>query len=375
MQFFPQLFLSSVKSGAEKPFLFERHAKMFISQLRRDAAGQVNQFARALHSIKIEPDMRVAFCALPPSIQYWVSEMALLSIRGAAVIIPSSFPVAERIAILTETRSKAVVVATLAEATTLAQAAAEMKDLAHIICLQGKAMGAALPIHHWREFAESGRMHPDHMAETLSGTRPTDTALLFYTHTQGKLHKVQRYSHEQLLSHVTEMDKILGQTHPVNEGDIVLTSPSWDYPAEHIASCFLPVFKRAAIQINPNDGDFTCLENQPHVLIAPAPYLEKLRAHIEKLFSDSGKTDLKMLNKAVSYGKQKYESKSKLGVISRFFDKFLRATVVRKVSRQLGRLRLIIGADDSASYETQLFFHTFGAELVEVPTESLKHLE
>jgi long-subunit acyl-CoA synthetase (AMP-forming) len=369
---FPHIFISGVRASSDKPFIFEKHAKMYISSLRKEVASQVNSFARALHSVGVDQDMRVAFCALPPSQSFWISECAVLSIRATAAIIPADFALADRIGALAETRSKVVVVATLADATALAQSATGLPDLTHIICCEGKAP-AALPILDWREFVDSGRMHPDRTADLLASIASADTAMLFYAQGEGKAYQVTRYTHAQLLEHAYVIERLLGIAHPVHNTDIMLTSSSWDHPVAHIVSCFLPLLRDAAIQINADKADFACLDNHPQVLIATAAYLDTLRAHIEQQVRQSGTLEWNMLQKAIAYGKLKYESAHKMGRVQRLFDNALQVTVVKKVVHILGgRLRLIIGVDDATSYDTQLFFHAFGVDLVEVPAEAFR---
>lgn len=372
MEHLLQLFISSVMKSGDAPFVYERHAKMYVSALEKEVAAEVNSFSRALHMIGVSEDARVAFCGLQPSKALLISQFATLSIRAAAVVIPASFPAGECVGVLAETRSKVALVETLSMANTLAQARGLLPELTHVICLDGKA-DTALPILHWKSFADSGKMQPDRTAESLAAIKPTETAMLFYSREEGKAHKATRYSHGQLLEHARTIEKLMGVAHAIHKGDIVVTSPVWEQPVEHIASCFLPILRDASIQVNEDPVGFACLENHPQVLVAPAAYLEKLRAHIEQNIKESGRLEWSMLQKSLAYGKRKYESADKIGLLRKFFDMALKATVVRKVTNLLGgRLRLIIGVDDAASYETQLFFHTFGVDLVEIPSEMFR---
>lgn len=369
---FPHIFLAGVKASPAKPLIFERHARMFISVLRREVAAQVNLFSRAMHSIGAQPEARVALCGLKPSRYFWISEMAALTMKAVAVIIPADISDEERVAILAESHAHAVVVQRLEDALRLAACAQSLPKLRVIVCLSGSAK-ADIPIMDWKSFTDLGKAHPDSTVAMFSRITADDTALLFYSRDEsGQGHKVVRYSHRQLLEHARMIERMLGTQHPVGEEDIFLSSPAWEQPVEHIASCFLPLLKQAALQTNDSMTDFICLENHPPVMIAPARYLDLLRENIERHARHSGLVEWKLFEQSLIYGKQKFERGNSLWLPRRMLDNALKATVVRKVSKHLGgRLRLIIGTDDAARYETQLFFHTLGVDLVEIPQETV----
>lgn len=367
-RYFPQILLDLVRESPARQLVYERQARMYVSSVRREVAGLINSSARFLHSLGIGDDARVAFCGLTPSKAYWVLELATLTIHSAAVIIPQSFSASERVAVVAESRSKVAVVETVQDAQLLLKSISQLPQLTHILCLSGKVDGA-IAVSSWEECLEQGRMQPDHTAQLLASLTPTHTALLFYKVAKSG-HKATRYDHGQLLVHAQAIKGLLGQQQGVNEVGVILTSATWNAPAEHIASCFLPLLYGTALQVNDNSEDFFCLENHPSVLVAPAAYSNQLRAHMEQEVKASGWLEWKMLTKSLSYGKQKFEKENRIGLFRHMMDNMLKATVMKKVKKKLGgKLQLIVGTDDASSYKTQLFFHTFGVELVDVPEE------
>jgi long-subunit acyl-CoA synthetase (AMP-forming) len=388
-ELFPQIFLSGVKVFGARPFIYERHEKMFVSTLGKEIASQINTMARALSGIGVKLDSRVAFFGLPPSQAYWITEWATMCIRGMAVIIPSRFTKEQRLNILAESRSNVVVVDSIADANEMAQMVTTLPDLKHIICLGAKSSVSGpklvrledvtkpqITILYYREFIESGKRQPDVTGQALASMSPSDRALLFFFPDPEKGgHTGIRYTHAQLCDHARIIERLLGKAHALQETDIILTAPSWNLMVSHIASCFLPVLKDASIQIHPGKDDFQVFENRPHVLVADAEYIRALKDHVDQLMKKAGKLEYAMFRKALAYGKRKFEKEDKIGIMRSLSDKFLENTVVRKASKILGgRLRLIIGVDDAASYDTQLFFHTFGVDLVEVPPEAFTHI-
>lgn len=367
-RYFPQILLDLVRESPIRQLVYERQARMYVSFMRREMAGLINASARFLHSLGIGDDARVAFCGLAPSKAYWVLELATMTIHSTAVIVPESFSAVQRVAVIAESRSKVAVVESVQDAQLLLKSISQLPQLTHILCLTGKADGA-IAVSSWEECLEQGRMQPDHTAQLLTSLGPTHTALLFYKAVKDG-YKATRYDHGQLLVHAQAMKGLLGKQQGAGESDIILTSATWNAPAEHIASCFLPLLYGAALQINENRDDFFCLENHPSVLVAPASYSNRLRSHMEQEVKASGWLEWKMLTKLLSYGKRKFEKENRIGLLRRMIDNMLKATVMKKVKKKLGgRLRCIIGADDASSYETQIFFHTFSVELVDIPEE------
>ncbi len=395
VQLFPALFLANVKIAPDKPFIYERHEKMFVSRLTKEIAVEVNGMARMLDFLGVTLDSRVAFFGLSPSKAYWVSELATFSIRATAVIIPSGFSEEEKISVLAESRSTVAVVNGVAEANVITRQAAKLPELKHIICLTGKPAAPethvarmtrledlkgshpGVTVYYYAQCLEKGGRHPDRTPTTLAALSPRDRAILFFYHdNETKGHKVTLYTHAQLLEHARVIERLLGTHSPVHNTDIVLTALSWNHLVEHISSCLLPVLRDSALQINSDKTDFTCLESRPQVLIADADYVRSLKQHIEAHMKRAGKLEWKLFQKAIAYGKRKYEKEDRVGFGRKLSDRLLDAIIVKKVIKMLGgRLRLIIGIDDAASYEVHTFFHTFGVELVEMPAEAFNHIK
>lgn len=371
---FPELFLQSLRQRGGEPLFYERHAKIFLGVTYKEVAAQTNLFARALCAVGLEKDARLTIHA-EPSPKFWISELAALSVHANVVVVPQRFSVEELVEVLLETKSRMVIVSSFQRAKELAQVASELPELRHIVCFNGKLDGP-LPIMDWQDFRESGRAAADYTARLCSELRPEDTAILFYSlSTRAGGYHVKRYSHQQLLEYAEIITNLLGDAHRIKEGNIIFSSPEWDYPTEHIASCFLPLLKRCAIQIHNGDIDPPCFDRHPNILIAPSFHLEELRQHIESVIKGRGRLEWKMLMKTLKNGKQHYESANKIRPWRRLQDSLLKATIGRKVSQTLGgKLRFIIGVDDQVKYDTLLFFHAFGMELVEIPGESFKHI-
>lgn len=389
---FPSLFMASAKVFADRPFIYERHEKMFVSKVTREVATEVNSMARMLNHLGITLDTRVAFCGLAPSKAYWVTQWATLCLRATSVIIPAKFSEAERTNVLAESRSTIAVVSNVNEATLLVEQSAKLPDLKHVLCVVGKSPPVpqasvvryedykkpALPVHYYAECIDRGNRYPDRTAASLAALLPSDRAVLYFFHdaeNKGRGHKVIRYTHAQLYEHARVIERLLGDAHAFKNTDIVLTALSWNQMVANISSCFLPMLRDAAIQINFDKSDFSCFENHPNVLIADADYILRLKQHIEDHMKRAGKLDWRLFKKALAYGKRKYEKENAIGFFRKISDRMLDAMVVRKVVKMLGgRLRLIIGVDDAASYEVHTFFHTFGVDLVEMPAEAFIHI-
>jgi len=367
---FLEHFFSGMRTRANQPLLFERQGAVFMSVTHRETAVRIADFTRALSATTLAPGDRVAlYAAASPALL--IAEWAVLASRGVAVIVPRSFSSEDLIETLIESKSRLVIIDRLATGYHLANAAAALPDLQHIICFEGGAE-APLPIWSWGDFIDSGRTQPDRASSLLRAIADKDTALLFYYKGTGGARRATRYTHALLLDHVSRIETMLGAA-AIRKDELVLTATAWEHAVGHIASCYVPVLKEALVQITHGIANVTLFENCPHVTVGDATFFDGVRQNIIQWVHQSGRVESSMLKKALALSKQSYESPRSLGLLARIQKAALKATIVNKIQRALGgRLRLFIGTDNEAHYETQLFFHTFGIEFIELPQEAFR---
>lgn len=368
---FLQYLLTDMRARAEQPLLCEKQGAIFHTVTLRETASRIADFARALSAASIEQGDRVTLhAAASPSLL--IAEWAILAGKGVAVIVPRSFTPDELIETLAESKSKIVIVERFATAYHLAANASAIPDLKCIVCEEGNAH-AALPIVSWGDFIDAGRMEPDRSTALLRSITEKDTALMFYYRdTDGQRHAI-RYTHGLLLDHVGRIEAMF-KDEAIQKGELVLNATSWEHAVGHIASCYAPVLKEALVQITHGIPDISLFENTPQVTVGDAAFFDGIRQSILQLIRQSGQVESAMLNKALALSKQNYESQKKgLSPFARLQWAMLQATIVHKVKKLMGgQMRLFIGTDDEAHYETQLFFHTFGVNLIELPQEVFK---
>jgi long-subunit acyl-CoA synthetase (AMP-forming) len=303
-----------------------------------------------------------------------IGEWAVLASKGVAVIVPRSFSPDDLTETLVESKSRLAIVDRLATAYHLAGHTDMLPDLKYIVCFEGTAQ-AQLPIMSWTDFLDSGRMEPDRSTALLRTISDKDTALLFYYKDQRGARQAMRYTHALLLEHIARIESMLGAA-AIRNGELVLTATAWEHAVGHIASCYVPAIKQALVQITHAIPDISLFENSPQVVVGDAAFFDGVRQNIVRHVRQSGQVESAMLNKALSLSKSSFESPKgakNLSPLPRIQRAFLQGTIVSKVQKMLGgRLRLFIGTDDEAHYETQLFFHTFGIELIELPQEVFK---
>ncbi len=360
-------FYAMIKEFGEQPLLYEKRGGIFQYITYKEAATQLNSVARALYANGIMQDDRVAVQA-QASPQLWIAEWGILANRAVEVIVPRSFNMEELKETLLESKSKLLLVDTLAAAKAIANIAESLPDLNHIVCFEGR--NEAPLILSWGEFIDSGRRQPDRATALVRSILPKDTAIIFYYRTKDGARQATRYTHGLLFEHAQKIDSILSKASGIRQGNIILASAVWEYAISHIASCYFPLLKKAAIQLTSDSADITHLENSPDIIIGGTAYLDTLRQHVTSHVLQKGKMEYSMFVKAVALGKLKYESPKKLGLLQKAQNATLQAMVVKKIPKLLGEnLRLLIGTDDSVAYETHVFFHTLGIELAEIPPE------
>ncbi len=362
--------LADMRARAEQPLLCEKQGAIFHTVTLRETASRIGDFARALSAAAVEAGDRVALHA-SASPALLIGEWAILAMKGIAVIIPRSFSPEELIDTLVESKSKLVLVDRLATAYHLASNAAAVPDLKYIVCFEGTAH-APLPISSWGDFIDSGRREPDRSTALLRSITDKDTALLFYYHDAEGKRQATRYTHGLLLTHIGRIESMLGKA-AILRTELVLTATAWEHAIGHIASCYLPVFMEALVQITHGIADIALFENSPQVTVGDAAFFDGIRQNILQLVRQSGQIESAMLAKAIAFSKMSYESPKSIGPLSHILRAILQATIVKKVQKLLGsKMRLFIGTDDEAHYDTQIFFHTFGIDLIELPQEVFK---
>jgi len=362
---------AEMRSRAEQPLLCEKQGAIYRGVTRRETVVRIGDFVHALNAAAVGAGDRVVFYAAA-SAALLISEWAVLANRGIAVIVPRSFSPEDLHEVLLESKSRLVIVDRLATAYHLVNDARTLPDLRHIVCLEGGGSLTSLPIWSWGDFIDCGRMLPDRMAASLRAITGKDTALMFYSKDQTGAKQATRYTHTLLLDHIGRIESLLSRS-CIRPGELVLTATSWEQPIGHIATCYAPIPREAVIQITHAIPDVSLFENGPQVTVGDSAFFDGIRDNIQQLVRHSGRIETWMLAKAVIHSKQNYESPGGIRPLIRLQKSFLQATIIKKVKKMLGgRLRLLIGTDDEAHYETQLFFHTFGIELVELPQEAFR---
>lgn len=364
---FLESLFAPMREQAEQPLLYEKKGNLYSAITRREVAGRIADFSRALHAAAMGPGDRMAFYVAAAS-SLLTNEWAVLACRGIVVIIPRGFSLESLIDTLVESRSRLVMVDELATAYHLANSSASLPDLRHIICLEGSAQ-TPIPISSLNEFLDLGSMEPDRSIASMRAIAGKDTALMFYYRDTAGKRQATRYTHTLVLEHIAHIDTLLG-TAGIRKDELVLTATAWEHAIGHIASCYAPILKGAVAQITHGGPDLALFENHPGVTVGDGPFFDGLRESIERLVRDSGRVESAMLAKALSLGKIRYEKKGSARPLQRLQQAAVNATVVKKVRQALGdKLRLFIGTDNETRYETQLFFHTFGIDLIELPQE------
>ena len=365
-----QQFYADLASNGDQILHIRKNGNTLSRITRRQAASEVSQFIRALYAHGVPPESRVTFQA-PSDYPLWIAEWGVLASHCAPVIVPENFNIAELLSILAESKSVLVIIDRLATAQAIAEAAVNLPDLKQIICFEGNAQ-SHLPIVSWDSFFESGTQVADRTGATIRSIIGKSTAILFYYKDEKGNLQATRYTHQLLLKNIQKIDELLGNSATIHKGETVLALTTWGQAIGHMVSYYLPVLKLASVQIASKKSGPGILECRPHVLIGRGMDLEILKQDIVDHVKQQGPGARKELNMALAMGRIKYES-GKLNPWQRLGHTLLRQTIFKEVQEFLGgRLRLFISVDDAVRYETQLFFETFGIELVELPPEVIK---
>jgi len=365
-----EFLFSGIRTRGDQPLLAERLGSAFHIMTQRETAARIADFARALSAAAVGPRDRVTLHAAPgPGML--ISEWGILALRGVAVIVPRSFSYDDLVETLRESNSRLAVVDRLETACRLAGASGSLPDLRHIVCLEGEAQ-AAIPVLSWDDFIESGRREPDRSTAQLRLITGKDTALLFYYKDGAGALQAVRYTHALLMDHARRIDAILGAA-SIRKQELVLTTTGWEQAVGHITSSYVPVLKETIIQISYGIPDTDLFDHQPDVIVADAAFFDALRRHVIEHVRLSGRIESAMLAKAIALGKERFELRKSFSPVPRIQQAALNATIIKKVQKLLGgKLRLFIGTDNETHYDTQLFFHAFGIELIELPQEVSK---
>ena len=361
---------TDMRTRGDRLLLCENRGSLVQNVTHREGMNRVGSFAKALLALSVEPGKRVAL-HVPASTSMLICEWALLAVKAVAVIIPRHFSADELIETLAESKSTIVLVERLATAYHLAEAASQLPDLAHIVCVEGGGHGA-IPITGWNDFLDAGLTAADRATALLRTISPKDTALLFYYRDEDGKRQAIRYTHESLLNQTGRIIGTLGSDN-IRSGELVLTATGWEHPIGHLTSCYVPVLCEACVQITHAVPGIALFENGPQVIVGDGAFFDGLRHTILSAVRHSGQLESSLLQEALSLSKQRFESQKNAGMLAVFKQRIMDATVIKKVKKMLGgNMRLLIGTDAETQYETELFFHTFGITLTELPPEAFR---
>lgn len=395
-----QIFFADMQTHGVWPVISQKRGNEFVHLAKPEAAAWVQSAARAFLAHDVTAETRVLLYGRP-SRELWAAEWGVLACRGVAVILPAQeFDARELLEMLAESKSRIVVVDSLAVASRIAGAMGNMPDLKRIVCIEG----AGAPVLSWQDFLAVGAGRKDELKELLATIKGGDRAMLMYHKNDAGEKSALNYTHGEFLERARTMDRLVAE-HTARESsafevkykhkgkwrkavtyspllkvesayignlDVVLAAVPWGHALGHFMGYCIPLLKTGVVQLMENVQAAELPDYKPQVIVGDAQYLEAVREHVTGIVRKSGALKWASFTSMLELGRQKYETTRKLGLLRRVEDAMLRRSISKHVHKLLGgRLRLVIGVDDMARYETKLFFHAFDIGFVELPAALL----
>jgi len=362
----PAMFFHWAARKTNKPFLWVRKDKDWVSLSWGETAARVRHLARGLTAIGIEPGDRVALIAENRP-EWAIADLAIMAAGAITVPAYTTFTTEDYRHVLGNSGAKALILSSAALAQRVIPAANQLSYLQTIISLEPLKSQSDADVYLWDDVMVRGAAAPDRVDATVAGLGPDDTACLIYTSGTGGVPKAVMQTHRNVMQNGKGARKLLADDFGLGE-EVFLSFLPLTHAYEHSAGLWFPIMIGA--QIYYAGGPETLATEMPEVrptLMTAVPRLfEMLHKRILQAALRGGGTKAKLFNLAVELGTKRYYDRKSLTLKERAMDLLVEQLVRRKVRQRFGgRLKAFVSGGAPLNQEVGLFFVALGINLLQ----------
>ncbi|MBF0561060.1 MAG: long-chain fatty acid--CoA ligase [Alphaproteobacteria bacterium] len=354
------MFFEQAERLGESPFLWAKRNGCYIATSGREAAALAGALAHGLRNLGLVRGDRVMLVSENRP-EWLIADVGIMAAGGITVPAYTTNTVADHLHILKDAQPRVAIVSTPALAARVIQAAAQVACPPIVVTID-PFESAPVPtpaLARWSDLTA----HPPTPCAELGRE---DTACIIYTSGTGGAPKGVMLSHGAILHNCMGAQDVLAEIGL--EDEVFLSFLPLSHSYEHTAGQFFPVSIGAQIYYAEGLDRLSAnlLEARPTIMTAVPRLYETLRSRILLGVARQGGLKKALFDRAVTLGRQRYETPGGLGLGARLENLVLDRLVRRKVAARFGgRLKAMVSGGAPLPYEVGLFFIALGVPILQ----------
>jgi long-chain acyl-CoA synthetase len=362
----PAMFFHWARLKANKPFLWVRRDKDWISLSWSETATRVRHLARGLADLGIKPGDRVALIAENRP-EWAIADLAIMSAGAITVPAYTTFTTEDYRHVLANSGAKALILSSNAYAPRVMPAANQISYLETIVTLEPLRSQTDADVYLWDDVLARGAAAADQVDATVAALGPDDTACLIYTSGTGGVPKAVMQTHRNVMQNGKGARKLLDDDFGLGE-EVFLSFLPLTHAYEHSAGLWFPILIGAQIYYagGPETLATEMPEVRPTIMTAVPRLFEMLHKRILQTAVRGGGVRAKLFKLAVALGTKRYHDPKSLTLTDRALDLLVERLVRHKVRQRFGgRLKAFVSGGAPLNQEVGLFFLSLGINLLQ----------
>ncbi|GAA4033007.1 AMP-dependent synthetase/ligase [Sphingomonas rosea] len=370
LETFPNLvamFLDRVEQRGDTPFLWAKREGEWRSISYTDAARQVAALSASLIGLGCKPGDRVMLVSENRP-EWLIADLAIMAAGCVTVPTYTTNTTRDHTHILTNSGARAVIVSSQKLAKALIPAVLFASDCQDVIGIEDIRTGQPVNgarFHQWDELL-AGPSDLGAVKERIAGIGRDDLACLIYTSGTGGAPRGVRQHHGAILHNVAACLDVIANDFGWDD-EVFLSFLPASHAYEHSGGQMFPIGLGAQIYFAESLEKLAANieEVRPTLMVVVPRLFEMLRQRMLKAIEKQGGIPQKLMARALSIGKERYEQGS-IAIKDWPADVAVKLLLKRKVSQKFGgRIKAMVSGGAPLNPDVGLFFHSLGITLLQ----------
>ncbi len=359
------LFYARATVGGDKPFLWHKADRTWVSQSWREVGEQIAALAGSLSQLGLNPGDRVVLVSENRP-EWLIADHGIMA--AGCVTVPTYTTNTERDHqhILDNSGARAVIVSTAKLARNVMPAAMRA-GVEWMIVMEDMrtAQQGQVRVLDWAAQIAGGADKVAAATARAANVRRGDLACLIYTSGTGGAPRGVMQHHGAILHNIAGAAEVVEQDFGIKD-EAFLSFLPLSHAYEHTGGQFLPIAMGA--QIYYSEGLEKLVSNieetRPTIMVVVPRLFEVIRARMLKSVEKQGKLANALLKQALRVGRKDYEGKMRLWdrPVDLVVDKLFRPKIHAKFG---GRMKALVSGGAPLNPEIGIFFHSVGLNLLQ----------
>ena len=365
---FPNLvsmFYTRVDEGGDKPFLWHKADRAWVSQSWREVGDQVAALSESLLRLGLTAGDRVVLVSENRP-EFLIADFGIMA--AGCVTVPTYTTNTERDHqhILDNSGARGVIVSTAKLARTVIPAALRAQ-VEFVIVMEDMKMAqqSDVPVLDWADQIKNGASKVGTVRDRAAKVQRGDLACLIYTSGTGGAPRGVRQHHGAILHNVEGAAAIVDEDFGI-DNEVFLSFLPLSHAYEHTGGQFLPIAMGA--QIYYSEGLEKLVSNieetSPTIMVVVPRLFEVIRARMLKAVEKQGKLPNFLLSQALRIGAKDYAGNVPLWdkPVGIAVDKLFRPKIRARFG---GRMKALVSGGAPLNPDIGIFFHSIGLTLLQ----------